>query len=86
MWRPDDWDSERVAKENLPSFTWGTKEYGDVIRGVDLGADAMLESLESVPDCIRHDNSGKTTFHVMVKQVGSQKGKWVFIPDKGAKG
>ena len=45
MWRPDNFDSERIAKENLPLFKWGSRECGDVIRGIDIGADAILEAL-----------------------------------------
>lgn len=45
MHRPEGWNTEDIAKENLPLFKWGTQEYAQVIRGIDIGADAMLEAL-----------------------------------------
>jgi len=48
----------------------------------EAGADAMLGALDSVQDYIRYDNSGMTTFNVVVKKLGSREGKWVFIPDR----
>lgn len=47
-WRPEGWSSENIARENMPSFKWGTQEYSQVIRGIDIGADAMLEAIFGV--------------------------------------
>lgn len=61
-----DWD-ERIATENLPLFKWGTTEYAIFVRGIQAGADAMLETL-----C-------KGEILVIHKGIC---GKWVFIPEE----
>jgi len=45
MYRPPEWNSEDIAKENMPLFKWGTQEYAQVIRGIDIGADAIIKAL-----------------------------------------
>lgn len=76
MYRPDGFDAEVIARENMPFYAWGTQEYTQVIRGINYGADAMLEALERIHEpCTLLSNgvlqgiSGKT-YHA------------VFIPDE----
>uniref|UniRef100_A0A6M3L9A9 Uncharacterized protein n=1 Tax=viral metagenome TaxID=1070528 RepID=A0A6M3L9A9_9ZZZZ len=44
-WRPGEGWDETLAKENMPSYSWGKNEYGVFLRGISVGADAMLEAL-----------------------------------------
>lgn len=77
MWRPKNWD--------IMNYCSVEEQMEDPLLAMhffEAGADAMLEALDSVEDRIVHDNSGKTTFNVVVKQVGSRKGRWVFIPEE----
>ena len=78
QWRPKDWNSETIAKENVPSFKWGSREYGEIIRGIDIGADAMLEALRGEYSSFRPETNPD-------KEIKSNYGAWVFIPDGEAK-
>ena len=44
-YRPEGFNAETIAKENMPSYAWGTQEYAQVIRGINIGADATLKAL-----------------------------------------
>lgn len=77
-WRPDkDWD-ERIVQENMPCFKWGTVEYGVFIRGVKIGADAMLEALRKE----RGVRINEATRMVTQPIFESANGYLVFIPDE----
>ncbi len=88
-WRPDGLNAEEVAKGNLPLFVWGTQEYGQVIRGIEIGFDAMLEALrkKGIPTDLDSekewgDSHILFTFDELVFSCGkARRGILVLIPD-----
>jgi len=72
MWRPKGFDAEQVAKENMPLFKWGSQEYGVMIRGIEVGADAMFNALR------REGNSrGGRVENDPIRGTGT----WLFMPE-----
>jgi len=78
MYRPDGYDLEVIARENLPMFKWDTEEYAQVVRGIDIGADAMLKALKK--DSLPHDASFEYGILWGLSHNG-KKGFMAFIPD-----
>lgn len=74
MWRPDNWNKIKPVS----TVDWET---GNFQRGVEAGADAMLEALKSIG--LRLDsNLVGDYWHTQIDDiVGYRKGWLVFIPE-----
>ncbi|KKN29269.1 hypothetical protein LCGC14_0845750 [marine sediment metagenome] len=76
--RPENWDAERIARENLPRFKWGSSEYEIICRGIEIGADAYEEALKEAGVF----TYGHHTPDIRLDDAPEESGYWVFIPDE----
>jgi len=49
-YRPEGWHTETIARDNLPTAKWGTEECEAVIKGIELGKDAMNDVILKIMD------------------------------------
>ncbi len=68
-WRPGEGWDEKIALENVPHYAIKTAEFGNILHGITIGADAILEDLlklakESPTGTFTIDSKEISVFHM----------------------